>query len=745
MEVFRRAVRAGDLPLWNAFVGFGTPLLADPNFQLLYPATWLVLLLPPPDYYRFFVVAHALLGGMGVLVLGKRCALPPVAAAIAGGLFAVSGPFLSTASLFHHYAGAAWMPWVIAALARLRSAPGRQATLGLAFAVSAQLLAGSADLFLMTVTMGIGWLVWHEATFRGIASRKRFVAWLGIALALGLSVSSAQWLPAAAIASESSRWAMPTAWKTYWSIHPASLLDLWMPRFVAELPLSEASRSTLFEGREPLLASLYLGAAALPLALLGILGQTRVRRLALSGFVLFLIIALGKHTPIHSLLFAAPGFSFIRYPAKFALPAAMCWALLVGAGAAVWIRGWSDRERARAWMTCIVLGIAAVVAIVVGAAVGSRHAWIEGLLENGNDNAVFLEMARWRAFRVASLFALGATALFLRSRVVHAPRYLTFAGIVLVLGDVAIAGQMVNPLAPRAMLEAQPGLLRHIPLAADPRVHVISPSQEALRRDAINMDGAMINPAIWSANTIELFKPPMGARWGIYGSFDGDFTAMAPPAQTALSMIAGEKIDSAVGRRLLRLAGVDFVIDGRDTPCSLPEVANENTILGQRVRLLRVPRTRPRVFLVEGVRPQKGDGIAQLLDPGFAHRREVIVHGATVARAPNAEFHYEARIVDRTTNRLVIEAWANRPALLVVLEAFRPGWRARLDGRNVPIWRANVLFRAVSLSAGRHQIEMSYRPLSVIAGAAFADLGLIGAVLLTIFRTKEVDDACAAR
>ena len=37
IEVFVRAVAEGSWPLWNPFVGFGTPLCADPNFQLAYP------------------------------------------------------------------------------------------------------------------------------------------------------------------------------------------------------------------------------------------------------------------------------------------------------------------------------------------------------------------------------------------------------------------------------------------------------------------------------------------------------------------------------------------------------------------------------------------------------------------------------------------------------------------------------------------------------------------------------------
>jgi uncharacterized membrane protein YfhO len=72
------------------------------------------------------------------------------------------------------------------------------------------------------------------------------------------------------------------------------------------------------------------------------------------------------------------------------------------------------------------------------------------------------------------------------------------------------------------------------------------------------------------------------------------------------------------------------------------------------------------------------------------------------------------------------------PAWLVVVEAWEPGWRALLDGREADVLRANGLFRAVAIpAAGRHRVELTYVPPGLRTGVALttvaAAAGLVAA------------------
>jgi uncharacterized membrane protein YfhO len=66
----------------------------------------------------------------------------------------------------------------------------------------------------------------------------------------------------------------------------------------------------------------------------------------------------------------------------------------------------------------------------------------------------------------------------------------------------------------------------------------------------------------------------------------------------------------------------------------------------------------------------------------------------------------------------------------VLVEAHSPGWRVSVDESEAPLLRANVAFRAVEVSAGRHRIEFLYRPRAALAGAGISACALALALVL---------------
>ena len=65
----------------------------------------------------------------------------------------------------------------------------------------------------------------------------------------------------------------------------------------------------------------------------------------------------------------------------------------------------------------------------------------------------------------------------------------------------------------------------------------------------------------------------------------------------------------------------------------------------------------------------------------------------------------------------------------MVADSYDPGWQVRVDGRPAPLLRADMAFRAVALSAGRHVVEMVYRPRWTLAAVGVTAVSLAVAFL----------------
>jgi hypothetical protein len=95
---------------------------------------------------------------------------------------------------------------------------------------------------------------------------------------------------------------------------------------------------------------------------------------------------------------------------------------------------------------------------------------------------------------------------------------------------------------------------------------------------------------------------------------------------------------------------------------------------------------------------------------------DVAGSASAVAPAPAGE----VEIVTDVPGETVLRATAARSALLVLNDAFAPGWSATLDGAPVPILRTNAVVRGVWIGAGTHELRFRFRTPGLRLGWAIA-------------------------
>jgi hypothetical protein len=149
----------------------------------------------------------------------------------------------------------------------------------------------------------------------------------------------------------------------------------------------------------------------------------------------------------------------------------------------------------------------------------------------------------------------------------------------------------------------------------------------------------------------------------------------------------------------------------------------------------------PRAFLARRARTCLDDATALAMVRGteLNLKDEVVIDGCPHVEAsdlsqatPDVELYEPERVVVRTS----VKGYA----FLVLTDSYDAGWHVQVDGREVPLLRADYAFRAVALSAGSHRVEFLYRPRSVFLGVILSMVGLILIVTLVAFGRRPLPE-----
>jgi hypothetical protein len=129
----------------------------------------------------------------------------------------------------------------------------------------------------------------------------------------------------------------------------------------------------------------------------------------------------------------------------------------------------------------------------------------------------------------------------------------------------------------------------------------------------------------------------------------------------------------------------------------------------------------PRAFLVyRSITVPDADAALALLSSGiFDWRRSVILeeNGPSGLRGEVPELS-EATTDRYEQRRVEVSVLSAAAGMLVFTDAYYPGWRALVDDVPVPLFRADYVFRAVPVPAGRHRVTMVYEAPAFRLGAA---------------------------
>jgi hypothetical protein len=182
------AFHQGFIPLWDPYIGCGTPHLANWQSACFYPPFWFFNLTGLNNWFMWMALIHQALAFAGCFLWLQSQKIGRLLSALGALTFAGSATLVCYTSNLPFLATAAWIPWIFWAFQRALGKPGFSPWGLASLFLSLQILAGYPFFTFYTV---IFLVLWFEFQRPSCQAHFRFFASLGLAALL----TCLQWLP----------------------------------------------------------------------------------------------------------------------------------------------------------------------------------------------------------------------------------------------------------------------------------------------------------------------------------------------------------------------------------------------------------------------------------------------------------------------------------------------------------------------------------------------------------------------
>jgi hypothetical protein len=716
LQFLANALHTGQSPFWAPNVFGGSPQIADPQSLIFSPAFLLAYFSAEPSFALVDLYVLTMLGcaGFAVLMFFYDRGWHPTGAIVAALAFAFGASAAWRIQHIGQIQSYALLPIALWLLARAMDCASIGWGLGAGFSIGVMIVEPNQVALLgsyVLVAFVAAKIFEHGAPWPAL---RRLAAPVGSAAAVAVLLATGPILLIYLFLEESVRPAIPFALAVRGSLHPASLLtavvgdlygaldpkvDYWGPYSMAWDP----SNRTLTQN----MGQLYVG--ILPVLLFLTIGSIRGIALAREirfftcALLVMIVYALGTFTPVFTAIYQfVPGVDLFRRPADATF--------LIG-GLMAFVGGYLvhrvvDRSVPAASLLqsaaeCAMLAIPLAASVAVAVWIGHAADALKPL-----------------AVAVAGLLAAGATLHAINTAGCrHALGCLLCVAMLTTLDLRMNNGPNESTALPVAGFEfLKPNCTNETVRLLKARLKQTLPSPRRDRVELVGLGFSWPNAGLvhgfdhdlgYNPLRIDAVSKAIGAQDTIAGWDQRRFSPLFPSYRSPLA--------DMLGLRYIASAVPIEHVDKRLKPGDLVQIARTKDAY-----VYENPHALPRVMFVgDWMLANFASLIATGAWPKFDPSRTILLETEPAAAAVQlvtsgsglsgfaAIAHYENTVVD-------IDVVAARAGFVLLNSAWHPWWHATIDGKSTPVLKANVLFRAVQVPAGKHRVRFEFEP---VAGA----------------------------
>ena len=740
-----QSLQSGELPLWNRQIGMGFPLMANLQSGCFYIPHLLFLTAPFVPAIIIIFILHYLLAACGSYLLCRKWGYSGCVAITGSLVFTLGGTVVSLVNLMNHFQAAVWLPWIILLWERYLRRSSWMNFMALTAATTLQFLAGSPEVYVMTLAAALLDVLRLRTHGAGPSWRRTLFSFAAVNVVLA-GLAMVQILPTLELIRESrSDFPIPFELVTRWSLDPRQLINLFfLDREV--LPSHLSGMEIVFGPRLPFFVSYYMGAVSLLGVVLWLYYAVwRERAAILAIIALPLVLALGEHTPVYEFLFLhAPGFGMMRFPEKCFFLAYVLIVFIALRG----IHAFLDAAPLSPRKPVILIGF--ICALFVSCYV----------IVKANPSIAARSIGHHSEIGLLSDSTAAKTTLLLLSFERQAALVLALGSLLILAVKGRLRGWLFQSLFIVTVFLDLHGAHHSYQFLTTPdfmheRSSSIDPSQQDFGRLFYYPTAGNLHPSYFSflkkPTLAEFNAAVVGNHLPNTGLFQNleymqEFDALIRWPYNYF-LYVGNRLPFEKVMTLLSSFNVRNVISFRPLP------AHENIKLTQQFQEYPswhygVKTIIPRTYIVPEASKETNPIVIlrQIADGTLDPFRSVLLNEAVSLPQPH-NFDGHASITSYENQSVAIQASLSSPGILVLADSYYPGWKAYLDDKEVKIYRANLFFRAVVLPAGDHVVKFRYEPASFKIGLIISTSTILLLIAITVFvilRNRESSTSTAS-
>ncbi|HEY2989141.1 MAG TPA: YfhO family protein [Candidatus Binatia bacterium] len=714
----------GEIPLWNPFSFSGMPFVAGMESAIFYPLNFIYLFFGTAFSINLSVALHCLLGSLFTYGFAKYVGVARAGALLAALTFAYGAPCFLRIYAGHLVGLAAlvWLPLLFLSAETFLKTGKIRCVLWGGIALAMQLLAGQPQyVFYSAIAVSL-YFAANFLTRKNLREAPYFFGGFCLFIIVGLLLSAVQLLPTLELTRHSVRNALGYEWVSTFSLPPENLITLVLPDAFGNLStVPYWGKNYLWE------TSAYLGVTGL---VMGVAAVALNRSRAVWIFVLIaaaaVVLASGKYTPVLRLLYAyVPGFNLFRGQSKFIVVFSFAWSMLAGYGLSRVIALAEERNPGLLRLSYVIVALATILLVAAGSAelraVDFQKPWttLVKSYDRGVDDYAFGPIAP--DFFSASLNLIsrdllraGAALLLLGALLWAAMKWQSLSTQLLIVCVLALTVVDLWTFGSRYLVRFNPQVL-----------YMDRGLKDFFKRDKEPFRLATTVHTLLNVGFLEGTKEVGGydqLTLKHYNEFI-NFSQGLPLDRPNFVMVINR-----TSPMLDILSAKYYVLDASvnvESPDFHP------VFQSGKYKVYRDGKALPRSFVVHDARVVQGreDTLQAMASPAFNPTSTAIVDEEIRGLPGNRSLRSPVpKIIEDSPNKVRLTADLKQAGLLVLSDAYYPGWKAFVDGKESRIYRVNHALRGVFLSQGAHRLDFRYDPLSFKLGALVSGASLVWVV-----------------